>query len=505
MATAAKKTKPEVPNAGMQVMTIPLHMLTLSKLNVRKIEPTDEEVNELAENIYANGLLQNLIVIPERAHGANGKPMEGRYEVVGGGRRYRALDRLDSQERLSHPYDVACLITTEAEAIALSLTENQQREQLHPVDEALAFSELVARKFKKAAIAARFGVTPRYVDQRLKLASLPPALTRACQEGRMPLEILQAFTLTDDLPKQLEVWDNISADIEEYDPADVRDMLTEQVRAEDDPIVKFVGISEYIAAGGTFLADLFSDEEDQCAKLLTDVKLLNKLAEKKLRKAAKQVQAEGWKWVKVEAGRTNMPDRFIREFTRPYTDEERAELTKLHAEEKEINDNDTVTEEQDQRLSEIEARINAIEAAAEDCYDPQEMALAGALVTIHSWKPEAKVIRGYVLEEDEAALDALQVERVAMIEANKGFQALGETTPDDAPQAPKATPKPIDYEKEMHRAKAEKAALMARMGLVRAKLEEVQKLMLEYKDDRAKATDLLASTLSLINDVLLAE
>lgn len=286
MAKTATTTEP-----GHDITAIALHDLSLSPLNVRRVTT---DVTDLETNIAAHGLLQSLVVIP-------GGSRENPYEVVCGGRRLKALQNLAVEERVLFDHPVPCRIVTPEQAVALSLAENQQREPMHPVDEAEAFAALVAAKTKKKTIAALYGVTPRYIDQRLKLASVAPELLEQARAGRLTMEVLQAFTITDDHEKQRQVYavvSNNGVDVLTDDDAwEIANKLDDEYLPSDDHKVEFIGIDAYREAGGTFVEDLFSVAD--ATTLLKDVSLVVKLAEKKLRKEAKKYEGEGWKAVDI--------------------------------------------------------------------------------------------------------------------------------------------------------------------------------------------------------------
>jgi ParB family chromosome partitioning protein len=78
---------------------------------------------------------------------------------------------------------------------------------MHPADQYEAFAKLHNEQGLSAEdIAARFGVTPAVVRQRLKLAVVSPTLIQLYRDGEMSLEELTAFTITDDHAKQEQVW-----------------------------------------------------------------------------------------------------------------------------------------------------------------------------------------------------------------------------------------------------------------------------------------------------------
>ena len=86
----------------------------------------------------------------------------------------------------------------DADAEEISLTENVQREAMHPADEFEAFRALTDAGTPPADIAARFGVTEAVVQKRLRLARVSPTLLEAFRRGEMTLQHVMAFTLSDD-------------------------------------------------------------------------------------------------------------------------------------------------------------------------------------------------------------------------------------------------------------------------------------------------------------------
>ena len=102
---------------------------------------------------------------------------ESRYEVVAGARRLRAA-KLAELERL--PVRVVKL--TDAEAIEAQCVENLQREDIHPLEEALGFKsllELGEPAYSIATIASRAGKSEAYVYGRIRLADLIPPVAEA--------------------------------------------------------------------------------------------------------------------------------------------------------------------------------------------------------------------------------------------------------------------------------------------------------------------------------------
>jgi ParB family chromosome partitioning protein len=117
---------------------IPFNKLVLSQSNVRRVK-AGVSIEELAEDIARRTLLQGLSVRPVLdADGAE----TGTYEVPAGGRRYRALELLVKQKRMTKTQPVPCVVRTGGLAAEDSLAENIQRVALHPLDQFRAFQTL---------------------------------------------------------------------------------------------------------------------------------------------------------------------------------------------------------------------------------------------------------------------------------------------------------------------------------------------------------------------------
>ncbi len=151
---------------------IPFNRLILSQSNVRRVK-AGISVEELAEDIARRGLLQGLSV---RAVVGDAGVETGMFEIPAGGRRYRALELLVKQKRLAKTAPVPCVIREDGIAEEDSLAENVQRAPLHPLDQFRAFLTLRQKGQSEEEIAAAFFVSVNVVKQRLKLASVSPAL-----------------------------------------------------------------------------------------------------------------------------------------------------------------------------------------------------------------------------------------------------------------------------------------------------------------------------------------
>ncbi|MFQ3452441.1 ParB/RepB/Spo0J family partition protein [Bradyrhizobium sp. UFLA01-814] len=380
---------------------IPFNKLVLSQSNVRR-EKAGVSIEELAEDIARRTLLQSLNVRPVLdAEGAE----TGMFEIPAGGRRYRALELLVKQKRLAKSAPVPCVVRDSATDILAeddSLAENIQRAPLHPLDQFRAFQAMREKGRTEEDIAAAFFTSLNVVKQRLRLASVSPALLDVYAEDGMSLEQLIAFTVTTEHARQEQVWQAISGSWQK-EPYQIRRMLTERtVRASDRRAV-FVGLDAYEAAGGVVLRDLFQSDD---GGWLEDVALLDSLVAEKLKAEAETIAAEGWKWIEVGVDFPYGHTRGLRELggePADLTAEEQSTIEALNAEyarlESEHDSMDELPDEVDQRLGEIETALAAFDNRLVN-YQPADIARAGVFVSIDA-EGTLLVDRGYVRPEDE--------------------------------------------------------------------------------------------------------
>jgi ParB family chromosome partitioning protein len=264
------------------IKTIPLNKLISSPRNVRRASDADADTR-LAADIEARGLLQNLVVSPVA------KP-RGCFAVEAGGRRLRALQRLAEEDKLARNHEVNCLIIEGDDAAQeASLAENFQRLSMNPADECLAFQQLIEQGAEVEGIARRFGLTVRFVEGRLRLASLAPVIFEALGAGEISLDVAKAYASTCDRERQAHVFEQMSRGWSAAHPDSIRRMITQATVSASDRRARFVGEEAYVAAGGRIERDLFSDEDR--AQWL-DIALLERLASEKLEALAAQAAAD---------------------------------------------------------------------------------------------------------------------------------------------------------------------------------------------------------------------
>jgi ParB family transcriptional regulator, chromosome partitioning protein len=265
------------------IKSIPLNKLVRSQRNVRR--STDDQADlELKADIEARGLLQNLVVT------SAAKP-KGSFAVEAGGRRLRALQQLADEGKIAKDHEASCLVIEgdPAEAGEASLAENFQRLAMNPADECLAFQQLVEHGSDAEGIARRFGLTMRFVEGRLRLATLAPVVFEALGAGEISLDVAKAYAATPDRERQTYVFEQMGRGYGANHPDSIRRMMTQATVSGGDRRARFVGEDAYVAAGGRVERDLFSDD---CATRWLDIALLERLAMEKMESAAAETAAE---------------------------------------------------------------------------------------------------------------------------------------------------------------------------------------------------------------------
>ncbi|MEJ8852162.1 ParB/RepB/Spo0J family partition protein [Variovorax rhizosphaerae] len=268
------------PASGRDVL-VPLDKLAISTSNMRKVQH-EEGLIELAALIESQGLLQRLSIV------ANA---DGRFDVVAGGRRLRAMQMLAATGHWPTDQPIECKLYAQGQAVQVSLAENSGRQGMHPADQMEAFRRLVDDGLTIAQVAGRFGVSPLTVERRLKLARLAPRFLDLYRVDEIEPEQLQALALADDIATQEAIWDSLSP----YDRSAwrIRNAITQEACSADSRLARFVGLDTYEAEGGSVRRDLFSSPEDLSGIYLANPTMLQALAMDKLRGIEVILKEEG--------------------------------------------------------------------------------------------------------------------------------------------------------------------------------------------------------------------
>ncbi len=348
-------------------ITVKLSKLSLSPINVRSRSEELLEIPQLAADIEARGILQNLLVNPVK------KP-RGSFEVFDGGRRLRALMKLVQDGVIvAEGYDVPVKVLTgdEATLSETSTAANFHQLKMTPAEECRAFQYFIGLKGDIDGVAKRLGVTRRFVEGRLRLATLAEPIFDALSEGGITLDIAKAYASTENQAKQLHVWEAYGGN---YSNADtIRRVIASETMKSTDAVAILVGEDRYVAAGGKIDPDLFSEDGDKWV----DPEIAQRLAAEIMETEAKRVGEElglGW----------------IRPIASNYTHNAAAGLYRV------ILPQPEPTAEQVVRLEEIDARQSEIsiemddESLTDDTYqalDREHDALSDEIRAIHDTTP----------------------------------------------------------------------------------------------------------------------
>ena len=151
----------------------------------------ENRLAELAESIHHQGMLQPLVV----------RQVDQGYELIIGERRLRAAQRA-GLERVS----VVIKEVSDAESLEMALVENIQREELTPVEEALAYRQLMEEfHLTQEEVAARVGKSRPVVTNLLRVLSLPDEITEAIDQGSLSVGHARALLALETPEHQIEL------------------------------------------------------------------------------------------------------------------------------------------------------------------------------------------------------------------------------------------------------------------------------------------------------------
>ena len=179
----SRKTVTEPVSNGLA--EIPVEWIQPGKYQPRRITD-DEALQELAASIRAQGVMQPIVL---RSVGEN------RYEIIAGERRWRAT-------QLAGLDKIPCVIkeVNDEAAVAMSLIENIQREDLNPMEEALALQRLIEEfDLTHQQVAEAVGKSRAAVSNFLRLINLAPEVTQMLVHGDIEMGHARALlSLTND-------------------------------------------------------------------------------------------------------------------------------------------------------------------------------------------------------------------------------------------------------------------------------------------------------------------
>jgi ParB-like chromosome segregation protein Spo0J len=262
---------------------VPLAKLKLAPENARAHSKDLGDVKGLAGSITAVGdLLDPLHTYPEG----------DAFMVWDGGRRLAALNLLNKLPPALASGIPVLVSASKAEA-QLRSRATFLREGLDPAEEFYTYNALLDAGQSPEMIAAACSVTTPRVKQLLRLRDVAPVILAAFKAHKVPLDVVEAFSISADHKKQAALFASFKGGTIQAHV--VKNKLREGAIGADDRLAIFVGRDVYEKAGGAFLQDLFTGRDDEA---WADGALARKLADAKIAAMIKEVQAEGWEWVK---------------------------------------------------------------------------------------------------------------------------------------------------------------------------------------------------------------
>jgi len=263
---------------------LPLSQLVLSDLNPRK-EIDEDRIQSLAESISMSGLLQNLL-----GYRPDGSDV---VEIVGGGRRLRALQLLDEQGQA--PQLIPVRVTSdEIEAHAWGLSENANREEIERLDQINAIFAFSDKTKSLVELADTFDMTVREMKTILAMKTLPSEILESFFSGDLSLEDAAHFCAPISDEERLRVFNSlVNGEIYNYQ---LRNILQRHKQTTSGRFGTFVGEQAYIEAGGTIARDLIDDK----LSYFDDTQLIESLAIAKFKTLADEALQAGFKFVEFD-------------------------------------------------------------------------------------------------------------------------------------------------------------------------------------------------------------
>ncbi|MDC0586204.1 ParB/RepB/Spo0J family partition protein [Gammaproteobacteria bacterium] len=191
----APEGQPKNNSQGMQ-------MLGLEEIGPGPFQPRktikEEQLKELSQSIEAQGVIQPIVV---RKRAVQDSTTGVKYEIIAGERRWRA-----SQLAGLESIPVIIKTMTDADAVAIALIENIQRENLNPLEEANAFQRLIIEyEMTHQEVANAVGRARASISNILRLLELPSAVQDLVNESKISMGHARAMLAIKDRSMQLEV------------------------------------------------------------------------------------------------------------------------------------------------------------------------------------------------------------------------------------------------------------------------------------------------------------
>jgi len=203
---------------NIQTQGLPLKTLELGAIQLRKFFD-EEKLNELASSLKEKGALQPILVRPLSEK--DGK----KYEVIMGARRLKAA-------QIAGFRDIPAYVIkkiSDPEALEMALTENLQREDLTPFEEAWAILRLIKEHgYSEKDVCRRLNKSDSFVRKRLTLLRLPEPVQKYISDGKLALESVSHLAKLPSPEKQIEMAGEIVASTLSVE--ETKEMIVEEIK-----------------------------------------------------------------------------------------------------------------------------------------------------------------------------------------------------------------------------------------------------------------------------------
>lgn len=250
MSASATQLKPIVVRLGD---------LDIAPENPRFLEGPDDQIPDLATSLDpdAAGLLVPLLV---RAGGKKEKP----FMALDGRRRLFGFRHLLEQGRITEDLEIAAYLCETKESIAAAaITANQARVPLKPAEIILAVRALAAKKITVEAMARALCVDPAEARRYHAVSQVHMDVLMAFKDKLFDFDALKLVARIPSMPEQkaLAKQAREQGGLRAYQ---IRDYLDNDGLSALSSLMQFVGMDDYLAAGGRKSSDLLEEMPDTC-------------------------------------------------------------------------------------------------------------------------------------------------------------------------------------------------------------------------------------------------
>jgi len=256
-----------------------IYFVEIDKVSPNPFQPRREfdpaQLDSLSDSIRMYGVLQPLVVTRKEVFSEDGG-MSTVYELIAGERRLRASKLAGLREV---PVIIRSDEQSDREKLEVAIIENLQREDLNPVDRAVAFRQLVDEfKLKHAEVAKKVGKSREYVSNTMRILALPEEMLQAITDKKMTEGHARTLLMLTDRPEEQMVLfkeillkkltvraaEKIARRVA-YDKVRKKERIIDPHTVEvEDEMSESLGTRVHIerkAVGGKIEIDFFSDED----------------------------------------------------------------------------------------------------------------------------------------------------------------------------------------------------------------------------------------------------